>query len=487
MNQIVSYKSKKKFKLNSDNTRRVLDVFFREPEKRFEYKDLRVILGGSESQIRDALRGLTRLNILEARGLTGRPRKEEEKKKEYEKRKEYKIIIDAEVFKIITNSLPDDKVEAFLESNYVNHLIKNKGFIEIYNNIYDRLERSQFRESASRALLHQSALVDEYKNYKNFIRTQLECACYQTIIPNIREDHKDIGAAPIKNYNLFEPLSHLNLLDSITFYRKEINNIYIKYYRHLMRDWQFSAGAMGKYADLDIFLSPLTSYPVNDPIHLLFAKPFERLYDDVYIIENADYYKMIKRAYIVYSRFSEILYSGIYYLRWEKLNYLDWKLIENDDRIDREDRGWYREELEEHGKFLSLEMDSLSDTKSYLDNLTKNAIFYWNEVSRRLDTLFDELNRLREEDKNGKYHIFSDNNKLKIVDLVSNQYLVSGDTNRDLTNPYFLLDISAGEFDNRYSNLYPCNIFYDNGMKLEERTYDDILPELKQKFERHFN
>jgi hypothetical protein len=283
MNLLVSHKNIEKFKLNSDNTMRVLEVFLREPEKRFEYKDLRVILGGSESRIRDALRGLTRLKVLEARGLTGRPRKEDEKKKEYEKRKEYKILIDTEVFKIITNSLPDDKVEAFLESNYVNYMIKKKGFIEIYNNIYNRLERSLFRESASRALLHQSALVDEYKNYKNFIRTQLECACYQTIIPNIREDHKDIGATPIKNYNLFEPLSHLNLLDSITFYRRVINNIYIKYYRHLTRDWQHS-GAIRKYVDLDIFLSPLTSYPVNDPIHLLFDKPFERLYDDIYIL-----------------------------------------------------------------------------------------------------------------------------------------------------------------------------------------------------------
>jgi hypothetical protein len=195
---------------------------------------------------------------------------------------------------------------------------------------------------------------------------------------------------------------------------------------------------------------------------------------------------LIKRAYIVYSRFSEILYSGISYLRYEKLDILDWRLRENNGRINCEDRSWIKEDLEEQGQFLWSEMKSLSDTNSYLDNLAKNAIFHWNEVSRRLDTLFDELNRLREEDKNGKYHIFSDNNKLKIVDLVSNSYLVSGDTNRDLIDPHFLLDISAGEFDNRYSNLYPCNIFYDNGMKLEERTYDDILPELKQKFERRF-
>jgi hypothetical protein len=237
---------------------------------------------------------------------------------------------------------------------------------------------------------------------------------------------------------------------------------------------------MKKFVDLDIFLSPLTSYPVNDPIHLLFARPFERLYDDIYIIEEADYYKMIKRAYIVYYRFSDILYPGIRYLKSEKLDNLDWKLKTIYDKMDL--REYYSEEKEyqeDQAKFLGAEIDSVSNVDAHLDVLAKSAIFYWNAASRRLDTLFNELNYLHEANgRNGKYHIFSDNKGLKIVDLEKNSIIASSDINKDLIDPYFLLDISVDKSSNPFFNLRPCDIFYNQGLKLEERTYDDILNEL---------
>ena len=326
-------------------------------------------------------------------------------------------------------------------------------------------------------------MIDEYKNYKDFIRKELEKGSYQTIIPDIGEDPNVLVYPSKPRYNLFEPLSNLNLLDSINFYRKEINNIYVIYYRHLTRNYPFSEG-MKRYVDLDIFLSPLTSYPVNDPIHLLFAKPFERLYDDIYIVDDADYYKTIKRAYIVYLRFSEILYSGVFYLRSLKLDNLDWDLKKIYDRIDFGERySGEKENLEMQQQVLNSEMDSLINIDKSLDILVKSAIFYWNAASRRLDTLFDELNYLRENDKDGKYHIFSDNKGLKIVDLKKNSCIVSNDTKRELIDPYFLLDISTDKANNPFFNLRPCNIFYDRGQKLVERTYDNIFAELKPKFD----
>jgi hypothetical protein len=478
MIKLVSVKNKEKFKLKYNNTNKVLDVFLREPERRFTYEGLRAILiDTSESQIRATLLGLERLSILEAEGIRGRP-------KGGERIKNYHISANLDIFKKLLKNYLDNETEIFLSSRYVNNLIKEFGFLPIYYILKNHLERSEFRRAASRALLGQQSLIDEFKNYRNFIRRELESSSYQTIIPDICEDPNVLVHPSMPRYNLFEPLSSLNLLNSIIFYRKEINSIYVKYYRHLTRSSCFSE-SMKKYVDIDIFLSPLTSYPVNDPIHLLFAKPFERLYDDIYIIDDADYYKMIKRAYIVYSRFSEILYSGIFYLRSKKLDNLDWKLRNVYGKINFGERySEEKEDLDMQIEFLGSEMDSLLNIDESLDILVKSAIFYWNAASRRLDTLFDELNYLRENDKEGKYHFFSDNKGLKIVDLVTNTCIISSDAKRDLIDPYFLLDISSDKSNNPFINLKPCNIFYETGLKSKEQTYDEILAELKRQIDR---
>jgi hypothetical protein len=486
MTEIVKSKIKEKFKLNSDNTRRVLEIFLNEPEKHFTYSDFRDRLEGCESQITLALRGLSHSNVLEEKGLRGRPPKPKNKKKKKKGKedtpkkipKEYYIFIKIETFKKVFKIFSDDNIGMLMGSHYVNILIKNHGFLEVYDIIKDNLERSEFRKRASSALLQQPALIDEYKNYREFIRGELEASSYQTIIPDIREDPNVLIYPPPPRYNLFKPLSNLNLQDSIMFYRKKINNIYIKFYRHLTRNYRFSEG-MRKYVDLDIFLSPLTSFPVNDPIHLLFAKPFERLYDDIYIIENADFYKIIKRAYIVYSCFSDILSSGIFYLKSEKLDNLDWNLGEIYKRQDQVDESYQKEELKTREESLWYEMDLINNIDKSLDVLAKSAIFYWNAASRRLDTLFNKIDYLRGENgRNGKYHIFSDNRGLKIRDLEKNSIIVSSDINEGLIDPYFLLYISADKSNSPFFNLRPCHIFYEQGLKLEERTYDDILAEL---------
>ncbi|MDD2835365.1 MAG: hypothetical protein PHY05_04380 [Methanothrix sp.] len=478
MRQIVSLNNKEKFKLNSINTRKLLGVFLREPEKHFTYKDIRkILLDTSESHIRATLSGLERLRTLEAKGLRGRP-------KGGDRLKEYSIFIDLDTFKKIFYIYLNlnDEIEGFLKSNYVNILIKKFGFLEIYRVIKAHLERTEFRRKASSALLGQQALAEEYIKYKEFIRRDLESSYYQTVLPNIRDDPKVFVYPPMPKYDLFEPLSNLNLLDSINFYRKNLNSTYIRFYRHLIGD--YIDKSMKKYVDLDIYLSPLTSYPVNDPVHLLFAKPFERLHDDIYIFEDADYYKMIKRAYIVYSHFPEILYSGTNYLKNEMVDRLDWDIKKIYFEMDTSDLSHdEKQDLSSDISSISKKMDSIWNIDRSIETLLKINIFYWNASSRRLDILFKELTRLRKNNSNKYYHILSDNKGLRIFDLETNCCIISQDTKKESIDPYFLLEISSDPLTNPFSVLRPCNIFYDERLKLKEQTYDGILAELRLKLD----
>ena len=64
-------------------------------------------------------------------------------------------------------------------------------------------------------------------------------------------------------------------------------------------------------------LSPYFSYPIYDPIQILLSKPFDRLYDDIYILDKYDLKLMAERIYLVYSNFAEFLF--LY------LNRFDWR------------------------------------------------------------------------------------------------------------------------------------------------------------------
>jgi hypothetical protein len=86
--------------------------------------------------------------------------------------------------------------------------------------------------------------------------------------------------------------------------------------------------SLKEFIDYDIMLSPFTSYPVNDPAHILLRRPFERIYNDAFILNQSDFKGFIKRAYIIYSNFAELLCCGINILIRDEIEYFDYKYIE---------------------------------------------------------------------------------------------------------------------------------------------------------------
>jgi hypothetical protein len=62
---------------------------------------------------------------------------------------------------------------------------------------------------------------------------------------------------------------------------------------------------------LDNYLSPLTSYPANSPKSLIFSRPFQRIYDDVFLLDETDFHKFVYRAYFIYDRFIDICLNSL--------------------------------------------------------------------------------------------------------------------------------------------------------------------------------
>ena len=125
--------------------------------------------------------------------------------------------------------------------------------------------------------------------------------------------------------------------------------------------------------ELDSYLSPLTSYPRNDPYALIFSRPFERIYDDVYILEHNDVKLLKNRAYLVYDKFSDLIFDFAHYNSYSK----------ND-----------------------------------LNIIIKQFIFYWNKSSISFDIILNYLQRI--DDANlgsGKYHLKSSEFSYQIIDL----------------------------------------------------------------------
>jgi hypothetical protein len=282
-----------------------------------------------------------------------------------------------DIFQLILRSFLEeqktDLQEKLLASEYVNSLINSCGLRSFYEIIEEYMGRKEFRKIASRALLSQTALIEKYQNLPTSLRQYVE------------EDKERIqNFTSYFGSNLYLILLFkLDAMESVRFHRKYLAKDFLKLYKDLM-DMEATRSAnpditegIIKFLELDIHLSPATSFPQNNPVNLLLAKPFERLYNDVYICDDLDYELMARRAYLVYSHFAEILGLGIRSVRSEE------------DRWERENDSYSKsnEDILESRKYYfirKLRKSSFSK-KSNLDNLIKELILYWNIASLRLD------------------------------------------------------------------------------------------------------
>jgi predicted transcriptional regulator len=204
------------------------------------------------------------------------------------------------IFKLILKlslvEFKPDLEKSLLASKYVNSLIKTCGLMPFYEILEEHMGREEFRRIASETLLGQSALIEEYVKLP------------PTILRGCIESEKEMVIDPVAylNNSLYEnylkKLFKFNIVESIRFYRKYLAKPFGKLYRDLadMDDGRRTnpniSEGIKRFLDLDIFLSPVTSFPENSPISLLFARPFERLYADIYILDDSEYDIMVQRA-----------------------------------------------------------------------------------------------------------------------------------------------------------------------------------------------
>ncbi len=326
-----------------------------------------------------------------------------------------------------------------------------------------------FNKKASHSLLSQPAFLGEIQRYSDNIRRDVEYLDCPITAYNIPEN------------NLIKLLEDFEPIESINFYRSKVKDTY----SNLIRDFggEGYSENLHKLIDLDMLLSPFISYPVSDPLKLLFMKPFERLYDDVYLMDESDYERFVQRAYIIYSNFSDILSQGMRFLRSEEIYRLDYGIRQLEEEKATTDLDYWDDDKDILMEHMFERIDSLDNIEKSLGTLIKTSIFYWNLTSSRLDSLCQKLNYGKDHKGSGKYHIFTDNNGIKAIDLETNEDIFSPEDSKEIIGAYFLMDVLLDNIRDPFTYLRPCNVFSEVGLKAETKTYKKLLADFKSRMQ----
>jgi hypothetical protein len=443
----------------SDSKLRILDALLKCPEMQASFKDLsREIREFSETEIRKSLRGLKKSNILHVDFERGRP-------KGGCRTEIYTISTDWEAFKTLNEIYIDYNYVFFIISKYFNKIVEFYGFLKVFDQMRKRFFDKNFKKMASRALLEQPSIVREYKNHHNILRE----------IPDYVVTGFPITA--FEDEDLINILSFLDPLSAVEFYREKIGDTYIKFYRELAIKNNYITESLKKFIDYDIMLSPLTSYPINDPIYLLFKRPYERIYNNAFIMGPMDRYRFVRRAHTVYSNFADILCSGINTLRIDEMIDLDQRLFNFEQKrryeaINELEFRKYRPLIE----LLSERQNNLKNMKDNIETLVRLAIFHWNIAANRFNYIYNTLGNFLERKEDGyKFYIYEDSNDIRIVELQHgkiDEVLDIGELKGDIS--------LLSDLENSFKQLLPCKAF---GADITRKpvTYNEILEEVRSK------
>jgi hypothetical protein len=226
----------------------------------------------------------------------------------------------------------DKFYKSFLESKYINSLIRTIGFKSLFAAMSGHLADRGFRDIAAPALLSHAATIEEYKSLISSIEEYFEN------MENLEEIKKEgerflqdqasgsqSGPAQVRSALAFQrslekqdgalydnktgKIDELEILkefgiEGVRFYRNNLLAGFI----HIL------SGRMGnaengkhiiKYAELDNRLSPFTAFPVNNPIEMMSSTSFSRLYEDAYLIDPKDTDFLLDRANVIFDNFQE--------------------------------------------------------------------------------------------------------------------------------------------------------------------------------------
>ncbi len=274
--------------------------------------------------------------------------------------------------------------------------------------------------------------------------------------------------------DLIKMLSLLDPLAAIEFYRERLGNTYTKLYKKVTNDATFIKNSLKEFVDYDIFLSPFSSYPVNDPAHILLRRPFERIYNDAFILNQSDFKIFIKRAYLVYSNFAELLSCSINTLILDEIEYLDYKRLDLESYCENRDLD-IREDCSGQMEYIKYRINYLHNIKNNLETFVKISIYHWNIAVERFDSICINLEKDMEKyDYKNKYHIFQENENIQIFNLLDD---------RSIQVPKWLewykYDSPLLSESNDFMELLPCSAFYEDNMTTEPIAYETILEKVK--------
>ena len=197
---------------------------------------------------------------------------------------------------------------------------------------------------------------------------------------------------------------------------------------------------------IDNYLSPLSSYPVNGTLQLLFAQPFQRIYEDIYLLDGEAFKLLSSRAAAIFNNFADIVFE----------------LIKNDPPEEK-----------------------------ILRTMTKQLIFHWNIASTRFDLICYQLAQIYEKDKNANYHLCTEGLNYKIEDLdadskqllqeyVGRSILVEGSAPLEF-DEFGSTRFIARSMENPFTRLRPCLAFKDMNPRNDFISIEEIMGELESK------
>ena len=493
MNSKLVLRKNIKNSTGADNTRKILDALLRDFKRPYHKKDLilnQELKDMSDSSMDRAVKRLQGLRILK------KTPKAKLKPTGKERGKEFYLIEGLVTFKRLFEILQEDYLQALLASEYTNRIIEKYSLTRVYKIIREDIKNPDSIQGASKALLNQPAVIRKYRDDANFISNflskyygpdllefyKLGIDLKDEIRPNSKEYAEiygllvdranvasplDLGYREAPSSLLFDdkieqikakigyklrPLSSKHIeflntfdkLESVRLYRNVIYREIVELFGRLSVIPGLGSKSLFQFMEWDNYLSPFTSYPVQSPEIPLFSRPFQRIYDDVYLLSSDDLKVLADRAYVIYKNFAGFLSDFFRY-------------------------------------------SAPIDSKALRTELME-FIYLWNVSSTNFDLVWLYLKDVYGEcTGSGNYHLLSDGMRFRLTDLKINEPLTDDEGYIKIFSPKPIIFEKRYEarrsMERPFTHLRPCSCFKDLFGWSDMISIDQILLELKSSYE----
>jgi len=274
--------------LKSINVKRILDKVIQDRNKIYTKDDFHFYLRPftSYSRIEEAVNYLRDKNILKVASKAGAPPKREDKNarpKAY-----FELSNTMSIFEILFQVYASSKQEKkFLNSAYTTQILYKHSLLKVHKKIIQQhIDNSNFRQIASSILLNHPAVIREYEGvarelnieilgvFKNKnITVSRPTFEKQYLVDKLFETALELLINKIEYIDI---LSDYDSLMAVRLYRRTIHKSILKAYIDLAEEGVITEG-LKRFLIFDNYLSPLTAYPVNGTLRVLFSRPFERI------------------------------------------------------------------------------------------------------------------------------------------------------------------------------------------------------------------